>query len=401
MYPGGLRIGQDEEQAVLNVLRAKRLFRYYGPEPGPSRVDELEKAFSEFIGTKHGLAVSSGTAALICALIGLGIGPGDEVIVPAFTWIATASAVLAVGAVPVLAEVDDSLTLDPLDAERKITQYTRAIIPVHMRGAPCQMDKIVEIAKKYELKILEDTAQANGASFRGQRLGSIGDAGAFSFQFNKIITCGEGGMMTTDDDTVFNRAVMYHDVVGGIRNQIPEEKILPGINFRMPELLAAVALVQLARIEALLSDMRHRKQIFKSNLSGLVKGKGIQFRVIHDEQGEAAIALIMFMPEAKIAQAVSEALESEGLETWLLYSPQAVDYHVYAHWSPVINQRSWHAEAGPWRSHPREIRYTREMCPHTLDLLSRAVHLDISPELSNTNIEEMTEAVYKVLNALA
>ncbi len=399
MYPGGMKIGEEEEQSVLEVLHSKRLFRYYGPNPGPSKVAELEEAFSAFMGVQYGVAVTSGTAALICGLAALGIGPGDEVIVPAFTWIASASAVLAVGAVPIVAEVDESLTLDPADVERKISPYTKAILPVHMRGAPCRMEALLEVARRHGLKVLEDTAQADGASYRGRRLGSYGDAGAFSLQFNKIITSGEGGMVITNDEQVYNRVLMYHDVIGGKRNNIPPDATLPGINFRMPELLGAVALVQLKRLDGLLTAMRQRKAMLKSSMQDIAKRKGVEFRKINDEQGEAAIALVFFMPERESARRTAQALEAEGLETWRLFDPQSEDYHVYYHWSPVMNQRAWTPNGGPWRGHPRKIEYTPDMCPRSLDLLGRAIHLDISPELTNDQIEEMAEALNKVLKA--
>src|SRR5215213_3251165 len=220
MYPGGMRIGREEEEAVLEVLRSKRLFRYYGPTPGPSKVAELEEAFAAVIGVTHAAAVSSGSAALMCALAGLGVGPGDEVIVPAYTWIASASAVVAMGAVPILAEVDESLTLDPADVRRKITPSTKAIIPVHMRGAPSQMDELMAIAREHKLPVLEDADQADAATYRGQRLASVGDVGAFSQNFNTILTCAEGSMVTTDDDGVLRRILMYNDVVGGQRNNV-------------------------------------------------------------------------------------------------------------------------------------------------------------------------------------
>jgi len=401
MYPGGMRIGEEEEAAVLEVIRSKRLFRYYGPNPGPSKVAELEQTFSAFMGAQSGVAVTSGTAALICGLIGLGIGPGDEVIVPAYTWIASASAVVAVGAVPVMAEVDESLTLDPLDVERKITPYTRAILPVHMRGAPCRMDALLAVARTHGLKVLEDSAQANGASFQGARLGSLGDAGAFSLQFNKIITSGEGGMLVTSDAGVLSRVLMYQDVVGGLRNNLPPEEILPGINFRMPELLGAVALVQLRRLDNLLSTMRHYKHAIKSGVSGIARSKGVEFRKINDAEGDAAIAMIMLMPEAAIAQRVSAALSAEGVDSSVLFSPQEVDYHVYYHWAPIMNQRSWTARGGPWINHPRKVTYSPDMCPRSLDLLSRAVQLDISPELTNEQVEEVIEAIHKVLKQAA
>jgi dTDP-4-amino-4,6-dideoxygalactose transaminase len=180
MYPGGMRIDREEEEAVLEVLRSKRLFRYYGPNPGPSKVDQLEEAFARHMGTEYALAVASGTTALTSALAALGVGPGDEVIVPGYTWISTAAAPLAVGGVPIIAEVDDSLTLDPADFERKITERTKVVIPVHLRGTPCDMDAIMEIARQHNIAVLEDAAQADGGSYKGRRLGSIGDIGFFS-----------------------------------------------------------------------------------------------------------------------------------------------------------------------------------------------------------------------------
>jgi 8-amino-3,8-dideoxy-alpha-D-manno-octulosonate transaminase len=400
MFPGGMRIDAEEEAAVLEVLRSKRLFRYYGPNPGPSKVAELEQEFAAHMGAAYALAVTSGTAALICGLVGLGIGPGDEVILPAYTWIASASAVVTVGAVPILAEVDDSLTLDPEDIEARITPYTKAILPVHMRGLPCKLDELIAVARKRNLRVLEDSAQADGASYKGRRVGSIGDAGAFSLQFNKILTSGEGGMVITSDQAVYERAVMFHDVVGGQRNKIPEERILPGINFRMPELLGAVALVQLRKHEALLVDMRARKRMILESISGLAKHKGVTFPTSNDPEGDASVAAIFLMPEAQLAQKVARALDAEGLGTWHLYSPDATDYHVYVHWSPIMNQRAWTPSGGPWKNHPRKVTYTKEMCPRTLDLLSRAVHIDVSPELSNDQVEEVCEALEKVFEAL-
>jgi dTDP-4-amino-4,6-dideoxygalactose transaminase len=400
MYPGGMRIDAEEEAAVLEVLRSKRLFRYYGPNEGSSKVAELEQAFAERMGAAYGLAVTSGTAALICGLVGLGVGPGDEVILPAYTWIASASAVVAAGAVPILAEVDDSLTLDPRDVEAKISPYTKAVLPVHMRGLPCKMDELMALARKHNLTVLEDSAQADGASYKGRRVGSLGDAGAFSLQFNKILTSGEGGMVITSDQAVYERAMMFHDVIGGQRNHIPEEHILPGINFRMPELLGAVALVQLRKHEAILTDMRARKHMIVESIAGLAKRKGVIFPTPNDPDGDASVAAIFLMPDAQLAHKTAQALDAEGLGTWHLYSPEAVDYHVYAYWSPIMNQRTWTPSGGPWKNHPRKITYTKEMCPRTLDLLSRAVHIDVSPELTNAQVEEVCEALEKVFESL-
>lgn len=398
MYPGGLRIGREEEEAVLEVLRSKRLFRYYGPGPGPSRVAELEEAFAGLMGTTHALAVGSGTTALTSALAGLGVGPGDEVIVPAYTWIATAAAVVAVGAVPILAEVDETLTLDPSDVEARITPRTRAIIPVHIRGLPSKMAELVEIARRHELRLLEDTAQADGASYRGARLGSIGDAGSFSLQFNKIITAGEGGMVITNDRAIYERSLLYHDVAASQRSGLQQE-VFTGITCRMTELQAAVLLVQLHRLDGLLADMRRRKAEIVERMADVAAEKGIQILPLNDPAGEAAVALVFYLPNTEHARYVNEALNAEGVPAEALFDREVSDYHVYYHWTPILQKRTW-ASTGPWDWHEGEVQYDREMCPRTLALLERAVHLDVSPDLTDRNVEEIGEALNKVLGSL-
>lgn len=401
MYPGGMMIDREEEQAVLEVLRSKRLYRYYGTTEGPSKADALERAFATHMGSRHAVAVTSGTAALICGLQGIGVGPGDEVIVPAYTWISSPAAVAAVGGVPVVAEVDETLTLDPADAEGKITPHTKAIMPVHMRGTPCRMDALMDVARRHGLKVIEDTAQANGASYKDLRLGSLGDVGCFSLQFNKIITAGEGGMVITNEDEIWNRATMFHDVIGGLRGNIPADEILWGVNFRMPELLAAVALVQLGRLDGLLLRMRERKRMLKAGIEDVAKRKGIAIQECPDPDGEAAVSFIFFVNSPSLAARVAEALRAENVGAGVLYQPDRTDYHVYRHWEPLMKQRTWTPNGGPWRWARRDIHYAKEMCPRTLDLLGRAVHLDVSPLLTNEDIEETVEGLNKVLYALA
>lgn len=401
MFPGGMLIDHEEEAAVLEVLRSKRLFRYYGPNKSSSKVAELEQAYEAQRGVKHALAVTSGTAALICGLHGIGVGPGDEVIVPAYTWIATAAAVLAVGAVPIVCEVNETLLMDPQDLESKISPYTKALIPVHMRGAPAQMDAILAVARKHNLKVVEDTAQANGASYQGQWCGTIGDVGCFSLQFNKMLTSGEGGMVLTNDDLIWQRAVMYHDVVGGQQRGYPFSDELCGINFRMPELLAAVNLVQMHRLDGLLRDMRARKQMLKSGMAEVAQRKGITFRAEADPEGDAAICTVFFVDSPATADRVSQALRAENIGASVLYRPDKRDYHVYAHWAPIMEQRPWSAGGDPWQWAKRKIEYDHHMCPRSLDLLGRAVHLDVSPLLTNEDVEETVEGLNKVLHALA
>jgi len=207
-------IGPERKRRIGDILAEEEmagphLFRYYGPTA--SKVQQAEQAFAETMGAQYVLGVNSCTSALIAALVACGVGPGDEVIVPGYTFFASASAAVVAKAIPVIAEVDESLTLDPEDLERKITKHTKAVIPVHMRGTGCDMDRVMAVAKKHDLRVIEDVAQACGASFKGKRLGTFGDCGCFSLDFYKIITSGEGGFITTDDERLYVLAESYHD----------------------------------------------------------------------------------------------------------------------------------------------------------------------------------------------
>jgi len=392
MFPGGMEIGPEEKAAVMEVLDERTLFRYYGPTDFVSRVSRLEEAFAAYFGARYALAVSSGTAALITALVALDIGPGDEVIVPAYTFIASVAAVLAARAVPVIAEVDESLTLDPLALEEKITPYTKAIMPVHMRGVPCAMEPIMKIAHRHNLKVIEDVAQAMGGAYAGKRLGTIGHVGAFSLQLHKIITTGEGGMVATDKQSLFHRARMYHDSAGFWRMEHPGELPIPGVNYRMSEIAGALGLVQLSRLKNLLARMRRLKARLKAGLDGL------HFRRINDEAGDTAVCLVFYLPEAELAKQVTAALKAENVGASVLYDPDVSNWHVYINWKHILAQKTLTDEGCPYRCplYQGKVEYAPDMCPQTLDLLSRAVHLDISPLLTEDDIDQTIEAINKV-----
>ena len=296
MYPGGFRIGAEEEEAVLQVLRSKRLFRYYGAVEGPSAVEGFETRFANRIGSGHALAVASGTTALTAALTAAAVGPGDQVIVPSYTWVSTAAAVLAVGAVPVLAEVDDSLTIDVADAESLINARTRAIIPVHMRGAAADMTAVLKLAQQHDLVVIEDAAQAMGGRFGDRRLGSIGHIGCFSLQYNKIITCGEGGVVVTDDPDLHARALMYHDVAASIRMEAAGTPGFYGITCRMSELQGAVAGVQLNRLDAIIAACRANRSRIIDTIRAEAGRKDVRIRASNDEAGDTATPVIRFPP---------------------------------------------------------------------------------------------------------
>jgi 8-amino-3,8-dideoxy-alpha-D-manno-octulosonate transaminase len=413
MLPGAMRMGRTEEEsaveAVRDVIRSKRLHRHGGVTANPlerSRVGRLESSFARAIGTGHALGVNSGTSALVCALVGTGVGPGDEVIVPAYTWFSTVGAVLAVGAVPVVADVDESLTLDPDDARSKVTEHTRAILAVHMRGAPAAMDRLGELARERDLIVVEDVAQACGATFRGQRLGSIGHAGAFSFQMSKIITAGEGGMVVTDDAAVHRRAAIYHDPMAPRTMGIAADEWLPGVNLRMGELPAAVVLAQLDRLDTLLADLRLRKTRLRERIAGPLRAQGVTFRGHHDPEGEAAIALIFFLADPGRTKAVVAALADQNVPAGPLFhgGPQRphdyVDLHAYPAWAPLLRKRTLSPLGGPWRHHPREVEYSDDACERTMGLLRRAVHIDISPDLTDDQIDQIATGIVGTVERL-
>jgi dTDP-4-amino-4,6-dideoxygalactose transaminase len=379
MFPGGMEVGREELEALTRVIESKNLFRYYGVGDGPNEVASFEREFAELTGAKHALCVNAGSAALICALIGAGVGEGDEVIVPAYTWNATPNAVLASRALPVLAEVDESLTLDPADVERKITPRTRAILPVHMRGAPAAMDELVAIAKKHELVLIEDVCQAAGATYRGRRLGAFGDAGAFSLQFNKIITTGEGGVMITDRDDLLELALDVHDCANSVRRGVGLPKFA-GYNFRASELTGAMARVQLTRLDGLLERMRANHARLAAQVGGL---PGLELRRANDEDGDAGIALIAFTEDAARAADAVGALNAEGVLAMQIYSPATPDLHVFPFWAPVLDALE---AAGA----------DRPDCPRTLELLERTIHVDVSPLCEEQDLEEIAFAFEKV-----
>ncbi len=379
MFPGGMEVGDEELQALERVIRSRNLFRYYGVGDGPAEVASFEREFAEQMGAAHALCVNAGSSALICGLIGSGVGRGDEVIVPAYTWNATANAVIAAGAIPVLAEVDESLTLDPADVERKITRRTKALVPVHMRGNAANMRALVELASRHRLALVEDACQAAGASFEGTRLGTFGDAGAFSLQFNKIITTGEGGVMITSRRDVYELAIEVHDCAGPVREGGGPPGF-PGWNFRASELTGAVARVQLKRLDGLLERMRAGH----ARLAAAVKKlPGLTLRRSNDPAGDAGLALIAYAATPALAAEAVDALRAEGLPADLMYDPDVVDMHFYPFWRPVLQAI---ADAG----------MPAPDCPRTLDLLGRAVHVDVAPQLDERDLEEFELGLRKV-----
>ncbi len=410
MYPGGLEIGEQEKSAVMQVLDDKYLFRYYGPSDVESKVRLFENEFSEKMEVKYSLATNSCTSALICSLVALRVGPGDEVIVPGYTFFASCAAIIAARAVPIIAEVDDSLTLDPLDVERKITTRTKAIIPVHMRGAPCDMTKILALAKKHNLKVLEDVAQSVGGSYMGHRLGGFGEMGAFSFQYHKIITAGEGGMVTTNDELLYERAMSYHDTAACWRPGGPEKRfakaryngeLFPGVNYRMNEISGAILRVQLNRLDGLILKMRSNKDRIKKSIENI---PGLEFRRLNDSEGDTGIVLIFYLQDPDLTGKFADALKAEGIAASSMHNKSIPDWHIYSHWEMIMNKWTATQEGCPYTcdyylKRGGRVDYSPDMNPNTLQYLQRSVHIDIPPQMTGNDCDMISEGIIKVANA--
>ena len=302
---GANAIGPEEEALVLDVLRRKEPFRYYGldPQSPPPMVARLEKEMCQFIGTDYALAVTSGTAALEVAYAAAGIGPGDEVIVPAWSWISCWTAIVRVGARPVLCEVDDTLNLDPDEIERRMTPRTKAVSVIHYQGVAAEMERIQKIAHRHGLFVIEDCAQSLGTTYRGRQIGTWSDVATYSFQYNKIATCGEGGMVVTRDRRIYERAVRLSDL-GNYRPHHasivpPHEPAFAGGQYRLSEISGAVALAQLRKVNAIRDRCRALQARVVAKVSGL---QGLSLRRIPDPSGDFGFEIyLMFADVDQVA----------------------------------------------------------------------------------------------------
>ena len=357
--PGAYWFGKEEIDAVMEVMQSGYLFRY-GSEDDPKflrKVFTLEKEFAKYSGADFALATSSGTSSLLASAVALGLKPGDEIIVPAYTFVASYSSVIFQGIVPVLAEIDESLTLDPDDIERRITPRTKAIMPVHMLGNPCDMDRIMAVAKKHNLLVLEDCCQAAGASYKGKKVGTIGNMGAFSLNMFKTINSGDGGLVVTNNKALYQMAFAVHDQghnPSRVGVEVGTRSIL-GLNFRMNEITAAVGLAQLSKLDKIVATLRKKRSKFKGLISG---AKGFKFRTLNDSEGDCATLCTVIFDTKEQAAKVSKALGSKTLDQ--------SGWHVYANMEHVLNYLK---QAGQ--------PHTKGSYPRTDNILNRSMNISI------------------------
>lgn len=337
--PGFELFGDQERNEVNKVLETGVLMRYGfdGMRNGQWKALELETALAKRMGVKHAQLVSSGTAALTVALASAGVGAGDEVILPTFTFVASFEAVLAIGAVPVLCDIDDTLTLDPEAVEKLITKKTRVIMPVHMCGSMADLKSLKALCDKHELILLEDACQAIGGTYEGKPLGSYGDLGCFSFDYVKTITCGEGGALITNNDSYKQHADQYsdhgHDHVGSDRGA--ETHPYLGYNFRISELNAAVGVAQLARLDEFLAIQKKHYSIIREALSGI---DGITFRRVPEAGEENYSFLSFFLPDETSARNVQKAFAEAGIDGCFYWYDN--NWHYIRKWDHLKQMKS-------------------------------------------------------------
>jgi 8-amino-3,8-dideoxy-alpha-D-manno-octulosonate transaminase len=341
--PGFEFFGDEERKEVNDVLETGILMRYGfdGPRKGIWKSKELEAAICKRFGSAYAQLTSSGTAALTTAMAAVGIGAGDEVIMPAFTFVASFEAVLSMGAIPVLVDIDESLTLAPDAVKAAITSKTKCVMPVHMCGSMADLDALKEICAEHKLILLEDACQSIGGTYKGKALGTIGDAGTFSFDFVKTITCGEGGVVMTNNKEVYIKSDAFtdhgHDHLGVDRGADLHPFL--GYNFRISELHAAVGLAQIKKLDTFLSLQKRNNQILRSYLEQV---PGISFRVVPDPAGDSYSFLSWFLPSQAQTEKGIEALKAAGILGGNFYW-YANNWHYIRKWDHLKTAKSLYA----------------------------------------------------------
>lgn len=419
---GAEMMGEEEERNVLEVLRRRRLWRYEVPSR-QSFVGRFEEEAEEFFGVKHVHATVSGTVALQVAMMALGIGPGDEVIIPTVTWVGCADTAILCGAVPVPAQIDETMSIDPADVERKITSRTKAVMAVSLYGNPCKIGALKEIAGRRSIALLEDNCQADGVSYEGKRLGSYGDVSVFSTNLMKFISAGDGGFIATNRDDIYEFAVMY---TGG--KAFPARKrhmnlsapTIPFSTLRMNELTGAVALAQLQRLDWLLGRLRQsRDQIF----AHIGQGKSFRRVVGNDPGGDAGWFTPLLFPKEEACQAFAASMRAQGVlhvstskegfaggEIHHCYAVAANEPFIRkagAHWATnfhaMVEKKSADPRVNPW-THPvyhGNVAYPDGFMDESLAILNRIAMIQTNPRLEPAHCEVIADAISKADDEVA
>jgi len=390
----GFELFSDEERKQVNdVLETGVLFRYgfEGARNGHFKALEFEKKLAQITGTQFSHLCSSGTAALCTALAACGIGAGDEVIVPPFTFVATFEAVIQAGAIPVFADIDQTLCLDPDRLEAAVTPRTKAVVPVHMCGAMARIDEIKAFCDKKGLVLLEDACQSLGASFKGSHLGSFGKAGCFSFDSVKTVTCGEGGGIITNDEDIYTRCHQYadhgHDHLGGADRGADDHPIM-GTNYRISELNAAVGLAQLGKLDRIVEIQKKNKAAIKDAMKEI---DGVTFRELPDPNGDSATFLSFFMPTHPQAEQAAKKLAEDGAPCAYWYNN---NWHYYKKWHHLKEVKR--AAKLPFELSADLPDYAGLVLEQSEEIMKRTLSMQI---MLSWTADDMDKRIQAVLNA--
>ena len=386
-FLGTYYIGKEEKKAVNRVLKSKSLFRYHGPNL-LYKTDEFEKLMAEYLNVKYVLACSNGGSAIKLCCIANGIGPGDEVIMSPFTFIASATSVLACGAVPKFVDVDETMNIDPNKIEENITPNTKAILAIHIQGQPCDMTKIMKIAKKHNLVVIEDTAQALGSIVNGKKAGTIGNCGAFSLQAGKTITCGEGGFLATNNKKIYQIAKMYHDN-GGYRVGCDyptwqNGKTIFGENFKLTELQSAVAIEQLKKIDKILN--KQKKVYFE--ITRKLDKKFYKLRPNPTNSTPVYSNISIEFSTEKECKKFINFMKKNGIGFDIYCSHLINDFDTF------VKEQSWHSSNFPYNL----TKYIHTACTFTNSLFKRVAWFSLSASLKKSHIKYIIQKLEEYKN---
>ena len=380
--PGWELLGKEEKEALNDIFeRSNGIFYRNSFDVRRNyifRVDDFEREIAKRVNVRFAYCASSGTAGLKAALFSLGVKPGDEVITQSFTFVATVEAILELGAIPIITEIDKSLNMDPIDLKQKITPKTKVIIPVHMGGVAAKMDEIMQIAKDNNLKVLEDSCQALGGKYKGKELGTIGDIGVYSLDGGKIITTGEGGVIVTDNEKFFRISREYCDHGHELNPHVPrgeDTRTIWGFNYKMTELQGAVGLAQLKKLDYILTKQKEHKRIIKD---GLKYVKNIEFRELSDLEGDAGDTLFFFLEDKEKAKRFTQLLKEKGFGTKNV--PDAIDWHFAGTWHQIFSTLDEY-----------QGKNIKELWKNSEELLRRSIAF---PILVNWTSEEMNRIIH-------
>lgn len=392
--PGFEIFGDEERKEVQDVLDTGVLFRYGFDQArkGNWKAKTFETELAERMDVRHCHLCSSGTAALSIALAACGVGAGDEVIIPPFTFVATMEAVLHAGAIPVFAEIDETLCLNPEAVDPAITSRTKAVLPVHMCGSMARIDEIKDLCERKGLILIEDACQSLGATFKGKGLGSFGQMGCFSFDPVKTITCGEGGAIITDNDQLYRTVDAYadhgHDHIGNDRGL--EDHLFLGNNYRISELNAAVGLAQLRKLDFILEKQRAHKQVLKEALGNTPE---ITFREIPDENGDSATFLSFFLPNKARAREVAKDLARAGVDGCFYWFDN--NWHYIRQWNHLKELRTPAKPFARLLDHCPD--YWSVKLPESDRIMSRTISMLIKVSWTH---EDLSERIKKIISVL-